>query len=330
MNYAFKKSDFYLLLLYFAFAIPISALDYAQYTEKWKLAAEVTAYSLLTAASMYVFVYIIFARFFPRQKYVQLFFWTLVLFFLGGAMEINITCLLFNCKESPFTFMSIYRGFSYHLGDVGLLSALMLGKKLYDAQLHFVQMEKEKKESELRFLKAQIDPHFLFNNLNTVDALIDQDPKAAKKYINRLSQLYRYLISSKDFEVVPLEEELEFAKNYMYLIESRYGNAYLFNVEQDSSVDRVLIPPGSLQTLLENIVKHNQGSEKKPIYTNIKISPTGIQVTNDLRAKNRVVDSTGIGLKNLQSRYKLLTDEALNIKSNEKFTVELPLIKEVE
>ena len=206
----------------------------------------------------------------------------------------------------------------------------MLGKKLYEAQVQFLQMEKEKKESELRFLKSQIDPHFLFNNLNTVDSLIDSDPSKAKVYLNKLSTLYRYLISTKDDEVVPLEDELAFAENYQFLIETRYGKAYQFEIKNEATnSDSFLIPPGALQTLLENIVKHNKAAHESPVISTIQINDDSIEVSNDLNLKTEKVDSHGVGMNNLKARYKLLTDKAVEVVKSDKFTVRLPVIKEV-
>ncbi len=331
MDFKFSKSDLYLILLYFAFAIPLSMLDYAAYDEKWKLWMESLYYAIILSLSAYVIVFVLFARFIPRRQYLLLFITTTSFVFLMGIIEINLQCLIYQCNDDPMSLLSIYYGFASHVENVGLLAAILLGKKVYETQLYYANIEKEKKSSELRFLKTQIDPHFLFNNLNTVDALIDKDPKAAKIYINKLAELYRYLITSKDFEVVPLEEELTFAQNYMYLIQSRYGNAYQFKiVNEKTTKEELLIPPGSLQTLLENIVKHNQGSEKTPIKSTIRINDEGISVSNDLRAKSNQVDSTGIGLENLRARYALLTDEVLQIQSNGKFEVALPLIKQVD
>lgn len=330
MNYKFNRSDLYLFILIYAFAIPISMLDYSEYPEKWVLFAEVAVFGLLQGISLYVFVFVIFPRFFPTGQYVYLLSASVIFFFFMGTLEIYAKFKIFNSNVDPSNLLHLYYGFSEHITEVGLLAAIMLGKKMYENQLSYTKMIKEKRESELRFLKAQIDPHFLFNNLNTVDALIDKDPQVAKEYLNRLSKLYRYLISSKDFEVVPLEEELNFAQNYMYLIESRYGNAYQFEIKRERGTESLLIPPGSLQTLLENIVKHNQASEKQPIHSVIRISTTGISVTNDLRSKNQKVDSTGIGLTNLKARYELLTDKELKINANGQFTVELPLIKQVD
>lgn len=129
---------------------------------------------------------------------------------------------------------------------------------------------------------------------------------------------------------MPLEDELEFAKNYMYLIECRFGDAYLFEIKNElqNSID-YLIPPGALQTLLENIVKHNHGNSQFPIKTNITITKDSIVVSNNRNTKNKFVDSTGIGLTNLIARYKLLTDSEIEIQSNDNFIVKLPTIKQL-
>ena len=330
MDYKFNKTDFYLIALYYAFAIPINLMDYNAYPEKWKLFAELFAYSITMGVSLYFLVYVIFVRFFPKRQYVQIFIWSILLFIVMGLVDINIHCYLFGCRRSPFTLEYIFYGISSITESVGLISAVLLGKKLYDAQLYQNKLEKEQRENELRILKAQINPHFLFNNLNTVDVLIDQNPQKAKLYLKKLSALYRYLIANKDNEVVPLEEELEFVHNYLYLIQARYGNAYEFDIEMRTELNDALIPPGALQTLLENIVKHNQGNETNPLKSQITINQQYIKVANDLAPKNKQIDSTGIGLSNLKARYKLLSDADIQIYKNKQFIVELPTIKQVD
>ena len=162
-------------------------------------------------------------------------------------------------------------GISSSTQNAGILIGILLGKKFYEAQLELEKKEMQKRENELRLLKSQIDPHFLFNNLNTVDALIDSDPKAAKEYLNQLSQIYRYLIRTKDDEIVSTAIEMEFAESYMHLIEKRYGSAYQFNVIKSEATTETYIPPGALQTVIENVVKHNSASEEDPIITDINI-----------------------------------------------------------
>lgn len=220
-------------------------------------------------------------------------------------------------------------GISTSTQNAGILVGILLGKKFYEAQLTLQKSEKEKKESELRLLKSQVDPHFLFNNLNTIDSLIDSNPTVAKKYLNKLSQLYRYLIRTKDDEVVPLEEELEFAKNYIYLLEQRFGSAYAFEIKKNCGIDNLLIPPGALQTLLENVVKHNLASAEEPISTQIEISEKNIQVSNNVKLKKTVKDSYGVGLNNLKTRYRLLSEKEIEVDKGSSFSITLPTLKAI-
>ena len=330
MEFKLTKSDLYISAIFFAVSIVVGSMDYKDYDDLNMLWVDHINYILFTSVSVYVLVFVIFAKFFPKRQFLLLFVCGIAFLFFMGILELKWYCFFNSCKGPIYSLRNIYSAFMSVIESVGIFGVFILGKKLYDAQVQFLEIEKEKKASELRLLKSQIDPHFLFNNLNTIDSLIDSNPKKAKTYLNKLSQLYRYLISSKDFEVVPLEEELEFAQNYIYLIESRYGDSYLFEIKNEVSEDNsMLVPPGALQTLLENIVKHNHGSSIAPIKTTIHISKKSIEVSNNIKSKITLVDSTGIGLSNLKSRYKLLTDSDILIQKNERFTVKLPTIKQV-
>lgn len=330
MNYRLNKSDLYLLFLFFLFAIPISYLDFEEYGSVSSIIANALNYIVIVSISVYVIVFLIFARLFVKKRFTALVLSMVLWLSFMGIVEVKNFCLLNGCVD-PFWSLSseqFYFGIVAHIQSVGIVATMILGKKLYDVQLHFIKLEKEKKESELKVLKSQIDPHFLFNNLNTVDSLIDSDPHQAKVYINKLSKLYRYLIANQDKEVIPLAEEISFAQNYMYLIECRYGSAFQFEIDNRlPNYNNVLIPPGALQTLLENVVKHNQASEAHPIKSKIIIDDECITIDNNQNLKRQQIDSTGIGLSNLQHRFELLTNHKISIESNGSFVVKLPLIK---
>jgi len=330
MNFKLERTDLYLILLYLGLAIPIGLLDW-DYDSWLDAIFERAAYVVYNFITLYVLIFILLARFLPERRFAAFFIWAICFLALMGVITIQTICLIYNCVNDPWSLQSIFQGALIRVEDVGLLAAFIGGKKIYDTQLRFIKMEKARKESELQSLKNQIDPHFLFNNLNTVDALIDSDPNTAKVYINKLSQLYRYLIGNKDLDVVPIEEELEFAQNYIYLISCRFGDSFQFIFEDQLPKNAsYLIPPGALQILLENIVKHNEASNESPIKSTIIITPDHVLVSNKIQKRNRAVDSTGIGLRNLQARFAGLTEEAIQIRSNDTFTVELPLIKEVD
>lgn len=330
MNFKFERTDLYLILIYFGFAIPIGLLDW-DYNNWTHALLERMTYVLLNTTTLYVVVFVLIAKFLPKRKFLMLFAVLLPFLILMGIISIQLHCSMYDCLDNTFSFQYIYMGTIARIEEIGLLAAFIAGKKVYEAQVRFYKIEKEKKQSELQSLKAQIDPHFLFNNLNTVDALIDSNPQNAKKYINKLAQLYRYLIANKDFEVVLLEEELAFAQNYIYLIACRFGEAYQFDIQQgQNDGTSFLIPPGALQTLLENIVKHNRATSLEPVKTIIQVLNDRIIVSNELKKQKVAVPSSGIGLSNLKSRYDLLSDQQLKITTNDYFIVELPAIKQVD
>lgn len=331
MDFKLTKSDLYLILAYFAIAIPVACFDYADYDDKMVLFYETIFMVIMDSFCAYVIIYNIFPYFFPKKQYVQLMAVSVLFLWITGYFGINIYCLWESCKGNTWSLKASYAGLNLVIESFAILGLILLGKKLSDAQVNFLKMEKEKKESELLRLNAQIDPHFLFNNLNTVDSLIDTNPKAAKIYLNKLSQLYRYLISTKDQEVVELTEEIEFAQNYIYLIQSRFGDAFQFELNMEGmQKEPIFIPPGALQTLLENIVKHNQPRPNQSVISKITLKKDTIEVSNNLSIKTENVDSTGTGLANLKARYKLLIDKEINITTNSYFTVTLPLIKQVD
>ncbi|WP_159018748.1 sensor histidine kinase [Algibacter sp. L3A6] len=209
--------------------------------------------------------------------------------------------------------------------------ALFLTKKFYEGQTEYLKIEKQQKENELKLLRSQIDPHFLFNNLNTLDALIDRDTVKAKEYINRLSLIYRYLIKTKDAEVMELSEEIELAENYMFLIKTRFATDYDFKIEKKIDIEDKFIPTGAIQTLLENVVKHNKPVDGSAIKTVIYIDENELTVVNtksNIISKN---ESFGTGLENLKTRYKFLSDkEVVIVDTEEEFKIAIPIINLVE
>lgn len=216
--------------------------------------------------------------------------------------------------------------FYYSAGDVSAPFVLLVGKKYYDNQILLINIKEKQKDSELKLLRAQLSPHFLFNNLNTVDALIDTDPKKAKAYISRLSSLYRYLISTKDLEMVPLEDELAMAQDYFYLIETRFGDAYQFKIGNTRAFAKAYLPSGALQTILENVIKHNNVTTAKPVITELNVL-NGTLILRNTKGVSPVENlSLGTGLKNLKERYELLLGNTVEvIDTPDQFIVKLPL-----
>jgi len=211
---------------------------------------------------------------------------------------------------------------------MAILLGLLLSRKYYSSQNRILKIEKEKNENELKWLKSQVNPHFLFNNLNALDTLIDKNSEQAKAYLYKLSNIYRYLLTTSEKDVVSLQEEWDFIDDYTYLLKERYGNSYLFNkTNKLQNLQDYLIPPATLQNLIENAVKHNHGSIKDPLIIDINIDSKNISVTHQKRLKIDIKTSLGKGLKNLKSRYKLLSNKEINIINSNSFSVVLPQIK---
>jgi len=228
----------------------------------------------------------------------------------------------------PPAFDLMIKSLNISVSTAGLPLGILLTKKYFESQMQISQIQKKQKESELKLLQAQLSPHFLFNNLNTLDALIDTKPKQAKKYIAHLSELYRYLISTKDKEVVLLKEELSMIENYFYLIETRFGDVYSFSIIGNHMIDAQYLPVGALQILIENVVKHNRTSIDKPIKTTILVENQRIVVTNNKAETSKEIASFGTGLENLQERYALLFDKKIKITNSDfEFQVSIPLIE---
>ena len=176
-------------------------------------------------------------------------------------------------------------------------------------------------------LKNQIDPHFLFNSLNVLSSLIEENPENAQKFTTSLSKIYRYVLEQKDKELVTVQEELNFAKTYMNLLKMRFENSISFELPESYDNPEAKVVPLSLQLLLENTIKHNIVSEQKPLHIKIFVKDNYLVVQNDLQKKEVLQDRRGVGLQNIVSRYAILTQRKVLINQTDKtFEVHLPIL----
>jgi len=193
------------------------------------------------------------------------------------------------------------------------------------------EMEKYKKENaEYRFetLRTQVNPHFLFNSLNTLSSLMYENRDKAAKFIRDLSDVYRYVLDNRNRETILLADELKFIKSFVFLYQLRFENKLVVTVEIDERDQQKYIAPMTLQMLIENAVKHNIVSQKKPLHIRIYSDNEGyISVSNNLQKKMSGVVSSGIGLQNITSRYAFLHQNPVKIRETEtEFVVNIPLI----
>jgi hypothetical protein len=176
-------------------------------------------------------------------------------------------------------------------------------------------------------LKNQIDPHFLFNSLNVLSSLIEENPENAQRFTTSLSKIYRYVLEQKDKELVSVAEELAFAKTYMNLLKMRFENSISFQLPTDFENTEARVVPLSLQLLLENTIKHNVVSENKPLQITIYIQDNYLVVQNNLQKKEVLQDRQGVGLQNIVSRYALLSKRKVLVEQTETdFKVLIPIL----
>ncbi len=176
-------------------------------------------------------------------------------------------------------------------------------------------------------LKGQLNPHFLFNSLNSLSTLIGEDPVSAERFVDNLAKVYRYLLQAGNRELVPLQEELAFIKIYTDLLQTRYGSSLLIKQEIADDYLLCLLPPLSIQTLIDNAVKHNVMLANKPLILEIRTTLFGLLIRNNLQRKAIRIESQRAGLANLAAKYGMFGEETVRVQETEThFSVTLPLL----
>jgi sensor histidine kinase YesM len=226
--------------------------------------------------------------------------------------------LLINCNSAAIftsiTIVAIYES-RYFMDQLGLSvqEKEMLKRESLLAQLHT--------------LKTHVNPHFLFNNLNTLCSIIPENPRQAVDFVQQLSKVYRYILEVKDEKSISLRDEIKVLEAYTFLMKTRFGNN--FNIEvliPEQDMDNQIVPY-SLQLLVENAIKHNIVSADKPLWIKVYTVNGELLVTNNLQKKKQEGESTGIGLSNIRNRYMLLTNKLVAVTETEfSFSVSIPLI----
>lgn len=326
-----SRSDALLLLLYWLLAAPIIGFSYYQRYGLPTAFYGISYTILLDTAAVYLLVFcflpLALARWNPAIIFGALIGFVLLdaqLYQLGYWQIFSTTPFHWDAQGLLYAVMR-------HTQSYGMLGILMAGKRYFDLQQRLLLTQKAQTESELRHLKAQLDPHFLFNNLNVLRGLIQHDPHEANEYVNRFAALYRFLIRHKDEDVVTLAEELQFVNEYIYLLRHRFGTAYCFQQElpdPPTDLNRLLVLPGTLQLLVENAIKHNAGDEDDPLVIRIAATEATLTVSHCRRPKLTPVDSTGTGLHNLRERYRLLFDQEIQLTATATtFAVTVPVLR---
>ena len=188
-------------------------------------------------------------------------------------------------------------------------------------------LKRESLTAQLHALRTQVNPHFLFNNLNTLSALIPENPIQASNFVQQLAKVYRHILEVKDEKSISLMNELDVLKAYAFLLKTRFGKNLSIDFNVDEQTLQHHIVPLSLQLLMENAIKHNIVSADKPLKIKVYTQGASLVITNNLQMKNQIHDSTGIGLDNIGNRYKLLGEQTIKVnKDDDSFTVTIPLL----
>lgn len=194
------------------------------------------------------------------------------------------------------------------------------------AVLKSQELSKQQIKFELLALKNQINPHFLFNNLNTLSHLVSEDNSKAEEYIFEFSNIYRYLLDEKKKDMVIIEKEFNMLNSFIYLLDVKYGNNINFTFDK-TEFKNFKIATFTLQLLIENAVKHNIITDDSKLYIDIFVENNYLIVKNNVLEKPKYIYSSGIGLNNIINRYKLLTDKSVIIEESELiFIVKIPII----
>jgi two-component system, LytTR family, sensor kinase len=202
-----------------------------------------------------------------------------------------------------------------------------LSKKLMESLEEKEMLKRESLRAQLDALRTQVNPHFLFNNLNTLASLIPEDTKLAMAFVQQLAKVYRHILEVKDEKSIPLKDELEVLEAYSFLLKTRFGSNLSVNIDVPQEKLQSNIVPLSLQLLMENAIKHNIVSADRPLTIDVYSLNGSLVVRNNLQKKNQFSESTGIGLSNIRNRYKLLGDRQVMVTENDNnFTVSIPLI----
>ncbi|MEM7370168.1 MAG: histidine kinase [Bacteroidota bacterium] len=259
---------------------------------------------------------------------------------LSSLMFFCMACLLFlfiSIGINGWVSMEVilangfFATFTYHLFIACFFFTVVFFQEKSKAEREAVQLRQYQAETELNLLKQQLDPHFLFNNLNILSAFIHkQDHEEAQVFLEKFVEIFRYRLKYRQSDFVKLEEELKHAEDYLHLIHRRFKNHYQWEFFIDRKiVTSTFIIPGTLQILLENVVKHNEASDELPIRIYLSLDHGSVKLLNNIQVKAYKIPSLGMGLSHLKSLYKLLGLQMEIDVQEDSFQVTIPLISQV-
>ncbi|TAK40433.1 MAG: hypothetical protein EPO28_10140 [Saprospiraceae bacterium] len=258
------------------------------------------------------------------------FFRALLIFTVGTAIVLIIESLVHQFFREPSDNVWFYflRGIFHNILILVIYFSLQTEHRRRNIALENAQLKEESIQAQLKLLGQQVNPHFLFNALNTLKSMARNNDPQVTDFVTHLSSLYRYLLQNNPRQQVTLIEELDMLKSYAFLLKTRFAENFNLHIDLAESLMSNRIPPLTFQLLLENAVKHNIMSAEKPLLIEIYCHDENhIAVRNNLQIRRSVEAGTGTGLENINLRYQLLTGQNIAIeKTEQSFTVVLPII----
>ena len=303
---------------------------------------EINAYTFTPEAVLFslyqtgvLFVIIIFfikkwqkSDVFSTKEMLKIFGTSLVIFLLAMKLSGLFVSFIFDTIERNFNRETFFFNFFADFLNGFIYGSFFLAYVYYNKskthQRLLANYQKAFSESKIYQLKAQLNPHFLFNNLNVLDQLIDEDKHKASAFLNEFADIYRYVLQTSDKKLIGINAELDFAERYFRLIQHKYGKAYQMKIDNKNNDGQIV--PLTLQLLIENAVQHNLGTEENPVCITISVAEN-ITTSNNIILKRNEKVTNGLALVNLNEQYKLLATKPIEIqKSANTFLVIIPII----
>jgi len=248
-----------------------------------------------------------------------------IMFVLAWLQQLILSHINFG----PVMLMIEVRGLLINLICFTFLYLLQQNFENRHITLELEQMRNDNLAAQYELLKQQINPHFLFNSLNTLKSMVDNQEPEAAGYIIKLSNFYRYTLESRKSDLITLKEEMNIVDAFIYLQKARFANGFEFINQLEADAENTLLPPFSLQLLLENCLKHNIVSEENPLQIRLYSENGWLILENQVQLKSGDHHSLGVGLENIRLRYQHLTEQQVVVQQSETlFTIKLPMIYE--
>ena len=262
-------------------------------------------------------------RFFNLRLFYSIFFGLVLMLILVGIHQLSFPKYHFQSMILMYQF----RGILINLTIYMFLYFLYQTYRNHQIELELERVKADHLTAQYESLKQQVNPHFLFNSLNTLKSMVEIEDKHSAEFILNLSDFYRFTLEKRKQDVIPLAEELSILHAYMFLLSARFEEGINFEDQLPDSYSTSLIPPFTLQLLVENCIKHNIVSLEQPLTISLYIKQDMLCVQNNLQLKMNPDPSLKMGLENINQRYQHLTNKAIAIEENSgSFTVKLPLI----